>query len=241
MQNAHCELKEIIWEITDNCNQGCSYCGSKDIINKTPNIFQKIRWKFKEFFHKEKFENSRYYTHAIREFKALGYIPPNEDQEDGPNKWIQENVLELLEVVSKQGHSGFSIGYVVSYFSKLAKFEPLSPILCTDDEWNEVTDNTYQNNRLSSVFKEKDGKPYYLDAIVWRDQTGSCFTGTVEGITSKQTIKLPFVPKTFYVDVESYEVCKETGVREIGSGWWESKIVNKSQLIPVFEYYERKD
>ncbi len=42
MQNAHCELKEIIWEITDNCNQGCSYCGSKDIINKTPIDLKKI-------------------------------------------------------------------------------------------------------------------------------------------------------------------------------------------------------
>lgn len=35
MQKAHNELLEITWEITDNCYQDCSYCGSKDIINLT--------------------------------------------------------------------------------------------------------------------------------------------------------------------------------------------------------------
>ena len=33
---------------------------------------------------------------------------------------------------------------------------------------------TYQNNRCSAVFKDGiDGKPRYLDAIVWRDQNNS--------------------------------------------------------------------
>lgn len=35
MQLAHNELQEVIWEITNQCNQNCSYCGSKDIINTT--------------------------------------------------------------------------------------------------------------------------------------------------------------------------------------------------------------
>lgn len=30
MQLPHLQLKEIIWEITGRCNNGCSYCGSKD-------------------------------------------------------------------------------------------------------------------------------------------------------------------------------------------------------------------
>jgi MoaA/NifB/PqqE/SkfB family radical SAM enzyme len=30
MQKSHLELKEIIWEITGRCNNGCKYCGSKD-------------------------------------------------------------------------------------------------------------------------------------------------------------------------------------------------------------------
>ena len=106
--------------------------------------------------------------HAKREFEILGYIPLEQEQENGPNKWIQENVLELLEVFSKQGHSGSSAPFCVGYFEKLAMFKPLSPIKCDDAEWHEVGGNTYQNIRLSSVFKEgKDGWPYYLDAIIW--------------------------------------------------------------------------
>jgi hypothetical protein len=45
--------------------------------------------------------------HAKREFLALGYEPV-EDAKDDPNKWIQENILELLKVFSEQGHSGSS-------------------------------------------------------------------------------------------------------------------------------------
>src|SRR3990167_8393513 len=91
--------------------------------------------------------------HAKEEFKILGYKPLEENPEDDPNKWIQENVLELLEVFSKQGHSGSSAPFCVDYFKRLAAFEPLSPIKCDDSEWVEVGEGTFQNKRLSSVFK----------------------------------------------------------------------------------------
>lgn len=35
MQQPHTALKEIIWEITDRCSNGCTYCGSKHLLNKT--------------------------------------------------------------------------------------------------------------------------------------------------------------------------------------------------------------
>ncbi len=197
---------------------------------KLLNLFKKKKSNFKE---------SNYYKHAVREFKSLGYESLDTAPDD-PDRWIQENVLELLEVLEKQGHSGSSIHYLMQYLNKLALFEPLTPIECTDDEWVYISNECYQNNRLSSVLKDSEkGKPYYLDAIIWRQQSGSCFTGTVEGITSRQNIKIPFVPKSFYIDVESYEVNKETGEREIGSGWWESKIVKPNQLKEVWKYYER--
>ena len=31
MQAPHIKLKEIVWEITGECNNGCTYCGSKSI------------------------------------------------------------------------------------------------------------------------------------------------------------------------------------------------------------------
>jgi MoaA/NifB/PqqE/SkfB family radical SAM enzyme len=43
MQKAHNKLTEIVFEITDNCSENCSYCGSKDILNKTVIDQQKIK------------------------------------------------------------------------------------------------------------------------------------------------------------------------------------------------------
>lgn len=174
--------------------------------------------------------------HAKREFLALGYTPLDQEQKDEPNKWIQENVLELLEVFSKQGHSGSSAPYCIHMFEKLASFKPLSPIKCDDNEWCEVTDNMFQNKRLSSVFKNgKDGSPYYSNAIVWKNQDGITYTGSAfdksgNSIKSSQNIKIPFTPKTFYVDIIEKEVEKDG---------WEFYIKDDEQLKEVFEYYNQ--
>ena len=182
-----------------------------------------------------------YIQHAKREFAKLGY-KPIEQCGDDPDKWIQENVLELLEVFSKQGHSGSSAPIAIHYFEKLANWEPLAPIMCTDDEWSDLgsygdIDCAFQNNRCSAVFKRADGKPYYLDAIVWKNQRGSTYTGDVfnskrEKIYSRQTIKVPFTPKTFYIDVVDYEIAPDD---------WEAFIKDESQLKEVWQYYEKPE
>lgn len=186
--------------------------------------------------------------HAKREFKALGYIPLDQEQDDDPNKWIQENVLELLEVFSKQGHSGSSAPYCISMFTKLADFKPLKPITCEDNEWND-TGHGFQNKRLSAVFKDgKDGKPYYIEAIVFKGQNGLTFTSSSvelsDGVTiaSRQFIRLPFTPKTFYIDVIETEWHKDRDTGELtkqdGGGWWTSIVKDKNQLKAVAEYYQ---
>lgn len=177
-----------------------------------------------------------YIEHAKREFLAMGYKPVDEC-EDGPNRWIQENVLELLEVLGTQGHSGFSINYVVEYFSQLAKFEPLCPLSGDDSEWNNNLDSeTWQNNRCSHVFKAKNGVAYDIDGYVFwhwserpldEDEEGypgmsrfkSCFTSNM----SRKLVTFPYIPqKPEYIEVDSFEVNKETNEREPGSGWWKT-------------------
>jgi len=182
-----------------------------------------------------------YLEHAKREFQKLGY-KPIEECEDDIDKWIQESVLELLEVFSKQGHSGSSAPFAIHYFEKLANHEPLAPIMCTEDEWNSCADvgdhELFQNNRCSAVFKcGINGNPYYIDAIVWRSENGFSFTGSVfnsknEKIYSKQDIKLPFTPKTFYVDVIDIEIGKDD---------YEHRIKDESQLKEIWKYYEHQE
>ena len=159
-------------------------------------------------------------------------------------------VMELIEVFAKQGHSGMSAPIIADLFKRLANYEPLQPITGKDEEWGDVREIEnrepwYQNKRCSALFKDgKDGKPYYIDAIVKRDQKGICWSGMAwlseedykSGDRSKMVGKrgyiksFPFTPKTFYIDVRDVEVAKDD---------WESFVVDPSQLDKVWEYYDK--
>ena len=71
--------------------------------------------------------------HAERELRLAGYNL--NDKELGPNKWMVEDLLELIDVFSKQGHSGFSAGYCIQSFTTLASFKCLTPLTGEDSEW----------------------------------------------------------------------------------------------------------
>ena len=178
----------------------------------------------------------------MREFEYVGWTKDGKFKDD-MQEMICNQVIELLELFGTHGHSGSSAPYAINLFKTLAKFDPIGGIQCTDDEFsNDIDKDTWQNKRLSSVFRDDKGC-YYLNAIVWQEQNGSTFTGRVEGIKSAQYIKkLPFIPKTFYVDVVSTEWAdKEETEKKEGGGWWTSKIKDRKQLDAVFEYYTRKD
>jgi hypothetical protein len=132
--------------------------------------------------------------HARRELNAIGYSLDGPGK-DGPDKWVMENVLELLETFSKQGHSGSSAPYVAALFQKLANYEPLCPLKGTDDEWNEVGHGMWQNNRCSHVFKGEDGVAYDIEAIIFKDSNGSCYINR----DSRRNITFPYTPERVYL------------------------------------------
>ena len=184
--------------------------------------------------------------HAKTELEIAGLFDVKGDFYGG---MTGKAVIELIEVFSKQGHSGMSAPLVANIFKKLANYEPLGPITGKDEEWNDVSNlsngkTLYQNKRCSGLFKEgKDEQPYYIDAIIKRDQRGITWSGRawlneedwLNGDRSKMIDKrgyiksFPFTPKTFYIDVKDVEVAKDD---------WESFIVNPSQLDEVREYYD---
>lgn len=142
--------------------------------------------------------NMNLIEHAKKEFIIAGYDP---DEKDGPNRWIQDNILELLEVFSKQGHSGMSAPYCIGLFTVLASFEPITPLTGVDSEWEKVAcddDIMYQNLRCSNVFKGADGRAYNVEGIVFRGSDGICYTNK----NSRVYIEFPYTPKTEYVDVK---------------------------------------
>ena len=165
---------------------------------REPGFFESLVWRFKAWLKRN--EPGNLELHAKRELKAAGYIPLDQPQEDGPNKWIQESILELVRVFSKQGHSGSSAPYCVEMFSKLARFQPLGTLKGTDDEWIDVADlngsTMWQNKRCSHVFKDESGA-YDIDGRIFRDSNGCCYTNR----DSRVYITFPYTPKSEYVDV----------------------------------------
>lgn len=132
--------------------------------------------------------------HADRELRLL--LPDGDEM----NEAMRNDAQEMLLVFSTQGHSGFSAGYITGLIEKLMRFEPLLPLRGTDDEWNEVSEEDYQNNRCSHVFKSKaTGEAYDIDGRIFREPSGACFTS----YESRVPVTFPYTPKREYVDVEA--------------------------------------
>lgn len=174
------------------------------------------------------------------------------------DEWIcEEFVPEIVALVKKfgeSGQSGASAPYVANAIAdtvkKLCLQQPIIGIAGSDDEWVEVDYDlnyegektiTKQNRHCGAVFKDSDfadGKPYYLDAIIWKEKCTSedgsehyaHFSGTVEGISSRQVIKkFPFEPITFRVEVvldketDDYKIVDSLPVSDIYDFQWTQK------------------
>jgi len=170
-----------------------------------------------------------------------------------------DNIRDIIETFSKQGHSGGSAPCYASTISdtikKTLNFEPLSPIMGTDDEWtNDIDPQTFQNKRCSAIFKNNmlyptknrnSNKPYYIDAIIWQGKEDwDTFTGKIEDVASWQYIKkFPFTPKRFYIDViyEKYDINKHgtnVGCTTKDDEDYVTIIKDRNQLKEVEKYYD---
>lgn len=137
--------------------------------------------------------------HAERELRAIGMLPAagNTEPVDEMNQMMSDHVLELVDVFSKQGHSGFSGSYCIGALEKVLRFEPLGPLTGADSEWNEVSKGMWQNNRCGRVFKDADGQAYDSNGRVFVEPNGCAFTSR----DSRVYITFPYTPKTEYVQV----------------------------------------
>lgn len=176
---------------------------------------------------------------------------------------FQKEILALCEAFGKSGQSGGSAPYTATAISKAIKtlmlHEPLCDITGHDSEWINQTDISdgevwFQNKRCSAVFKNEDNRPYYLDAIVWKgEEDWDTFTGRVyvdnvnfELMASRQYIKLPFKPKTFYIDVIRVPITKIEAeakglhyIEDQDGDCYCSFVKDPKQLNSVFKYYEK--
>ena len=175
-----------------------------------------------------------------------------------------KEILALCEAFGNSGQSGGSAPYTATAISKAIKKlllqEPICDVTGHESEWvnvGEMGDGLiiYQNNRCSALFKDgTESKAYYLAAIVWKGvEEYDTFTGSVyiddkdfELIRSRQFVKFPFKPKTFYIDVVRVPITKEDvesrKLHYIEDGFNEcyyTILKDPKQLDKVFEYYDK--
>lgn len=177
---------------------------------------------------------------------------------------FKPEILALCEAFGRSGQSGGSAPYTAGALSlaikNLTLFKPVAPLTGEDSEWNNVSDligsdPVFQNNRLSSVFKEGDGKPYFLDAIIWKGpEDYDTFTGRVymddtfqELISSSQCVEFPCIPKSFTVDIEYLPIDQEEAearcihYTENSDGSCTVSVVkNKEDLNEVWEFFTKR-
>lgn len=108
-----------------------------------------------------------YSDHAKKEFHLAGWTDENGKFECDMQALLCKQVLELLDLFSTHGHSGSSAPYAIDLFVKLAKFKIITPLTGSDSEWRDVGNDMLQNSRLSSVFKDLEGKAYDIDGRVY--------------------------------------------------------------------------
>lgn len=173
---------------------------------------------------------------------------------------FKNEILALCEAFGKSGQSGGSAPMTATVLSKAIKSlllqEPISEITDVDVEWNQLDyddEVKYQSKRCSALFKDNDNKAYYLEAIVWKGvEDWDTFTGSVylddknfELIKSRQYVKFPFKPKTFYIDVVRVPISKKEAEErnlyyiEGHNECYYTVIKNPKQLNAVFKYYDR--
>lgn len=132
---------------------------------------------------------------AAKELELAGYT---EGDDDNPNTWMREQVLESLAVFVSHGNSGGSAPFEINLVKRLSSWKPITKLRFTDDEWAGcITGGCVQNNRCSAFFKDPDGTISWVDAVTQKvvsqiryntkeESTEGCptywsFSSTVEG------------------------------------------------------------
>ena len=128
----------------------------------------------------------------------LNRIGMTENSPDEMNVEMRKHILHMVQEFSEEGHSGFSGRYALNILIKLLDFKPITPLTGADDEWNDVGEDYWQNNRCSSVFKKADGTCYDIDGKVfwewYRDENGEAVKTYYSGSGCSTPVTFPYTP-----------------------------------------------
>lgn len=142
-------------------------------------------------------------------------VPEGEGAEE--QKYINDDILSIVQVFSEQGHSGFTASYALGMLTRLLKHLPLTPLNGEEDEWLPVYDDSrkiQQNKRCSAVFRSDgdNSSAYYINGKVFSDDGGeSWFTDRNSFIPIIFPYQVPEKPEYVYLDVKINYVINQKG------------------------------
>ena len=110
--------------------------------------------------------------------------------DDGTQKMINDDIMEIVKVFSSQGHTGFTASYALSIIKRLLDWKPIQPLTGEESEWGTDIDPD-QNNRCTAVFREKGdtSKAFYLHGKVFSNDGGKSWYSNHE---SRIPVTFPF-------------------------------------------------
>lgn len=128
----------------------------------------------------------------------------NKDNDEIQNE-INKNILEIVEVFSKQGHSGFTAEYIISMLEKLLRHKNLMPLTGEDNEWTEIAEGIFQNKRDSTIFKDNkrfNGKPYTINGKIFTDDGGNTWFTSRDSVVIVEFPLNGVIPEKVYLKEE---------------------------------------
>lgn len=129
-----------------------------------------------------------------------GLVNPDHEPDEMQDR-IELNVLEVLDVIAKQGHSGLSHGYMLGLLIPLLRGLPILPLTGKDWEWGTRVCSA-QNKRCPKVFKDNDGRTYNIEGRAFSDDGGKTWWGNAD---SHKDITFPCSSE----DLETEYILKE--------------------------------
>ena len=128
-----------------------------------------------------------------------------EDCKDDPDivyiSGCVESALKAYKAVLEDSHSGMSWCITKDILTTLMEGKPLTLLADREEDWDQISDNKWQNKRYSKLFKkvDEDGVPHYHDIgrFTCIDQKGAYFAnGFIFSEVEKlvDPIKMPYYP-----------------------------------------------
>ena len=154
--------------------------------------------------------------YARDELERAGYFK-NESDYVG---MLGKAVMDMMALFASEDHSGMSAGMTISIFTRLANFQPLTPLTGAEDEWSVCEEREdgrvdWQNKRCSSVFRKTDADGKVLEVY---DIRAECLVDTLEddfvGVLTK-AVTFPYSPPSKMARIlrSSVEAPKDLGGR----------------------------